>query len=203
MSLDRTISYLSHGLISPPGADDRDAVIVAAGGNYIEPLAADLRLGTVAGAGDYEVTGTLRPYPSAATAEADNTLVALRQLLLDRAALVALVDVRVYCQNLPSADVAILPCVLLYRIGGRDDPYMPTVFSPQYEIKCFGRTQAEAQRIYRTIAPLNGQSQIATEDYFFHFMEEDAAGRDTLEEVSSALNWDCVSSQWNAEVSVA
>lgn len=45
---------------------DPDTIITAAGGNYVEPEAGDVRLGTVYGAGEFEETGTLIPQPTVA-----------------------------------------------------------------------------------------------------------------------------------------
>lgn len=185
MSQRNAIAYLSQGLL---------------GVGYPLLSAGDVRLGVDRGDG---TAGTLRPYPEAPPDEADNALVALRALLLDRAALVALVGERIYCQNFPSAARAILPCVLLFRVGGTDDPNMDTVAFPRYEIQCAGRTQLEAQRVYAQIKPLNGQCHLEAGGHFFHFLEETAAGKDALIKVSESADWDAVLSQWTAEISKA
>ena len=69
-----TVSMLartSAGLFGGAAAADPDTLITAAGGNYVEPEAGDLRLGVVAGAGAYEVVGTLEPIPEPAAAGND------------------------------------------------------------------------------------------------------------------------------------
>jgi hypothetical protein len=54
--------------LGPAGAADPDGLIVRAGGNYVEPVASDLRKGVVVGAGAYTVSGTLLPAPVVAAA---------------------------------------------------------------------------------------------------------------------------------------
>jgi hypothetical protein len=191
------------GTLQAGGCDDPDAVIQRAGGNYVESHASDLRLGIIVGAGAYTVAGSLRPYPEAPAEVADNTLVALRALILDRDDVVALVDTRVYCQCLPSADRSILPCIQLFRLPGKDNPDIPSVSFPRYDVRCFGASQMEAQQVYTALKGLDGQVRLEAGGYFFHYLEEVSSGQDTFQQHSDASVFDCVQSQWAAEISRA
>jgi hypothetical protein len=77
----------------------------------------------------------------------------LRTWMLQQAAIVDLVDDRVYAaRDVPPVGVEIAdgPCVVLKTRGGMMD-YADAIISPSFQVKAYGRTEQEAMQLYRAL----------------------------------------------------
>ncbi len=178
-------SVLSHGLVAEPSYP------------LLDP--ANVRLGVDRGDG---VLGTMRPYPTADSADAVyGPAAALRELWLDDDGIVALVGVHIYTQRLPAGGTTLFPCLLIFQNQGQNDPEIKTIEVPTLQVQIFGRSVEEAHQIYWELRRYDGEAQIPTTHFLFHTINETTGAASLLVPISDSQVWDCVSCQWSAEIS--
>ena len=82
--------------------------------------------------------------------------VVIRDYLVSRPALIALVSTRIYAAN-PLPENAALPAISFFTRGGTSIPSVPTRIVPSVQFSCWADDPVEAREIYRALYDeLNG-----------------------------------------------
>jgi len=80
----------------------------------------------------------------------------IRDYLVSRPALIALVSTHIYAAN-PLPQNATLPCISFFTRGGTSIPAVPTIVIPSVQFSCWADDPIEAREIYRALYDeLNG-----------------------------------------------
>ena len=111
----------------------------------------------------------------------------IREYLVSRPAIAALVGVRIYAAN-PLPENATLPCISFFTRGGTSIPAVPTIIVPSVQFSCWADDPIEARTIYRALYDeLNGlydaNVTIGATVYWIMRAIEEVQGQDLQDEI--------------------
>ena len=85
-----------------------------------------------------------------------DTNIVIRDYLISRIALIALVSNRIYAAN-PLPENVTLPAIAFFTRGGTSIPSVPTITIPSVQFSCWADDPIEARKVYRALYDeLNG-----------------------------------------------
>ena len=111
----------------------------------------------------------------------------IRDYLVSRPALIALVGTRIYAAN-PLPENVTLPCISFFTRGGTSIPAVPTIVVPSVQFSCWADDPVEARSIYRALYDdlnclCDGNVTIDGTVYWIMRAVEETQGQDLQDEI--------------------
>ena len=121
-----------------------------------------------------------------------DTNLVIRDYLISKVTLTALVSSRIYAAN-PLPENVTLPAISFFTRGGTSIPEVPTIISPSVQFNCWAEDPIEARKIYRALYDVlnglnNAEITIDGTNYYILYSREEVQGQDIQDEITDFWN---------------